>query len=73
MTMSTRYSEYSEAIERLIEDAQTDSDLQKALAHGTDDMKLKLLEENYGLSFDDLDAIYTELRQVFRERRFWFW
>ena len=73
MTMSTRYSEHAAAITQLVEDVQTDPELQKLMAHGTDDMKRRALEERYGLGFDELDAIYLELQKVLPERRFWFW
>jgi hypothetical protein len=73
MSISTQYSQNARAIAQLVEDVQTDPQLQKLMANGTDQMKLEELEKRYGLGFDDLDAIYKELQMIFPEGRFWFW
>ena len=73
MPATTKYSTHTASIDQLIKDAQTDAKVRAVFESGTADEKRKLLQDKYGLTSDDVNAIYIELLRVVPEGRFWFW
>lgn len=67
--------ELLEKINEVIEAAEADQVVYDILQNGTPEQKRRLLEERFGLSFEDLMAMYKELQTILNAKGlpFWWW